>query len=179
MTDEPRVYGVMAEFEDPARLIEAARRTRDAGYKSIDAYSPYPIEGLHDALGAPRTILPLLVLLGGLVGGGAGYTLQYWVSVIAYPLNVGGRPLNSWPAFVPVTFELTILGAAFAGVFAFLVLNRLPQLYHPVFNVDRFERATQDRFFICAESADRRFDRVKTRQLLQETHAVSVEEVRW
>ncbi len=167
MTDGPAVYGVMAEFEDPARLLEAARRARDAGYRAIDAYSPYPIDGLHEALGARRTRLPLIVLLGGIFGGAAAYALQYWVSVIAYPLNVGGRPLHSWPAFIVPTFECTVLGAALAAVLGMLALNGLPCPHHAVFNVERFALATRNRFFLCIEARDRRFDPESAREFLR------------
>jgi hypothetical protein len=162
-----KVYGVMAEFEDPVRLLRAAERARDAGYRKMDAYSPFPIEGLHEALGAPRTILPLIVLLGGIFGGLGGYALQFWVSAIHYPLNVGGRPLNSWPAFIPPTFECTVLGAAIAALLGMLALNGLPCPHHAVFNVDRFALATRNRFFLCIEAKDIRFDERSTREFLE------------
>jgi hypothetical protein len=167
MSDGPELYGLMAEFDDPVRLLDATRRAREAGYRAMDAYSPFPIEGLHEALGAPRTILPLVVLLGGLFGGAGGYALQYWVSAIAYPLNVGGRPLNSWPAFVPPTFECTVLGAALAALLGMLALNGLPCPHHAVFNVERFALATRNRFFLCIEARDLRFDADATREFLQ------------
>jgi hypothetical protein len=161
------VYGLMAEFEDPTSLVAATRRAHDAGYRSMDAYSPFPIEELHEALGAPHTRLPLIVLVGGLCGGIGGYTLEYWSSVIAYPLNIGGKPLHSWPAFIPVTFETTILGAALACVLGMLALNGLPQPYHPVFNVPRFALASRNRFFLCIESKDPKFDVEGTRHFLE------------
>jgi Alternative complex III, ActD subunit len=166
MSDEPRIYGLLAEFDDSGRLLEATARARDAGYRAMDAYSPFPIEGLHDALGAPRTLLPLIVLLGGLFGGSAGYGLQYWVSAIAYPINVGGRPLNSWPAFIPPTFECTVLGAAIAALLGMLALNGLPCPHHPVFNVERFALATRNQFFLCIEARDLLFDLDSTREFL-------------
>jgi hypothetical protein len=161
-----RIYGLMAEFDDPNHLVLAARQARDAGYRCMDAYSPMPIEELHEALGAHHTRLPLIVLLGGMAGCIGGYGLQWWASTIAYPLNVGGRPFHSWPAFIPVTFECTILVAALSAVFGMLALNGLPQPYHPVFNVPRFALATRNRFFLCIEATDPRFDLEKTRAFL-------------
>ena len=140
-------YGVMGEFETPEQLLAAARKAREAGYKHIDAYTPFPIEGLSQAIGFRWTAVPLITLLGGLGGGLTGFGLQYWVAAITYPQNIGGRPFNSWPAFIPVTFELTVLGASICAVVGMLALNKLPQPYHPVFSVDRFARASTDRFF--------------------------------
>jgi hypothetical protein len=160
-------YGLMAEFEDPNDLVAATRRARAEGYRRMDAYSPLPIEELHGALGAPDTRLPLVVLIGGLVGCLGGYGLQYWSAALAYPLNIGGKPLHSWPAFIPVTFECTILVAALSAVFGMLALNGLPQPYHPVFNVPRFALASRNRFFLCIEASDARFDLQKTRAFLE------------
>ena len=139
---QPGLYGLMAEFEAPEALLEAARRAYVTGYRHMDAYSPFPVEGLAAAIGFQRTQLPLVVLLGGIIGGVGGFLLQYYAAVIDYPLNVGGRPLNSWPAFIPVTFELTILMAALFAVLGMLALNGLPMPYHPVFNVPRFALAS-------------------------------------
>src|SRR6476661_4109129 len=164
----PPVYGLMAEFEDPNRLVAAAHRAREAGYRRMDAYSPLPIEELHEAIGFHDTKLPLIVLMGGLIGCLTGYLLQLWVSTLAYPLNVGGKPLHSWPAFIPVTFECTILGAALSAVFGMLALNGLPQPYHPVFNVPRFALASRNRFFLCIEARDSRFDLEGTRRFLEQ-----------
>jgi len=161
------IYGLMAEFDDPASLVAAAERAHHEGYRCMDAYSPFPIEELHEAIGAHRTRLPLIVLLGGLTGCIGGYLLCYWVSVIAYPLNIGGKPLHSWPAFIPVTFECTILVAALSAVLGMLALNGLPQPYHPVFNVPRFALASRNRFFLCIESVDPKFDLDRTRQFLE------------
>lgn len=155
---DPDLYGLMAEFDTPTALVAAARRAYQAGYRRMDAYSPFPIEELHEAIGAHHTRLPLLVLLGGLAGGLGGYALQYWVSAVAYPINVGGRPFHSWPAFIPVTFECTILVAALSAVLGMLALNGLPMPYHPVFNAPRFALASRNRFFLCIEARDPRFD---------------------
>jgi Protein of unknown function (DUF3341) len=163
----PAIYGLLAEFEDPTSLVLAAERTHHAGFRCVDAYSPYPIEELHEALGSRHTRLPLIVLIGGLVGCFGGYALQYWASVIAYPLNIGGKPLHSWPAFIPVTFECTILAAALSCVLGMLALNGLPQPYHPVFNVPRFALASRNRFFLCIEAVDPKFDIDATRHFLE------------
>ena len=171
------VYGLMAEFDNPSALVAAAERARLAGYRQMDAYSPIPIEELSEALGLRRTKLPLLVLLGGIAGCIGGFALQYWASVIEYPLNVGGRPFNSWPQFIPVTFETTVLGAALTCFFGMWALNKLPQPYHPVFNVPEFARASTDRFFLCIEAADPRFDAAKTAEFLKGLHPVGVSEV--
>jgi hypothetical protein len=168
MTTKPSAtYGLLAEFDDPTSLVAATRKARAAGYRRMDAYSPFPIEELHEALGEHHTRLPLIVLIGGLIGGIGGYALQYWASAIAYPLNVGGKPLNSWPAFIPVTFECTILVAALSAVLGMLALNGLPMPYHPVFNVPRFALASRNRFFLCIEARDPRFDLEETRRFLE------------
>jgi len=162
-----RPYGLLAEFEDATALVQAAARAHEAGYKRFDAYSPFPIEELHHAMGSPRSRLPLIVLIGGIAGCLGGFFLQYWAAAIAYPINVGGRPLNSWPAFIPVTFECTILVAALSAVLGMLALNGLPMPYHPVFNVDRFALASRSRFFLCIEARDKKFDLESTREFLQ------------
>jgi len=156
----------MAEFDSPTALVAAARRAREAGYRKMDAYSPFPIEELSEVL-HHKDRLPILVLIGGLVGGTSGFLFQYWASAIDYPINVGGRPLLSWASFIPVTFEMTILVAAFVAVLGVLGLNGLPMPYHPVFNVPRFEYASRNRFFLCIESADPMFDKVTTGQFLE------------
>jgi Protein of unknown function (DUF3341) len=160
------IYGLMAEFDDPKTLVVATERAYHEGYRRLDAYSPFPIEELHEALGGRHTRLPLIVLLGGLFGCVGGYILQYWVLAFAYPINVGGRPYHSWPAFIPVTFECTILVAALSAVLGMLALNRLPMPYHPVFNVPRFALASRNRFFLCVEAKDPKFDLERTRQFL-------------
>jgi len=161
------LYGVMAEFATPHDLLAAAEAARAAGYRRLDAFTPFPIERLSETLGHRPSKVPMLVLIGGIIGACAGYGLQYWVSAVAYPLNVGGRPYNSWPAFIPITFELTILVAGIFTVFGMLALNGLPTPYHPVFNVPRFALASRDRYFLCVESKDRRFDPASTRLFLE------------
>ena len=172
-----QIYGVMGEFLTPEQILNAATKAREAGYKYISAYTPFPVEGLAHAIGFPRTGVPFLTLIGGLGGGLTGFGLQYWCSAITYPLNIGGRPLNSWPAFIPVTFELTILGASLFAVIGMLALNKLPQPYHPVFNVERFSHASTDRFFLCIESRDARFHLTETAKFLQSVQAHHVHEV--
>jgi hypothetical protein len=161
-----RIYGLMAEFEDATALVAATERAHEAGYKRMDAYSPFPIEELHHAMGSPHSKLPLIVLIGGIVGCLGGFFLQYWAATMAYPVNIGGRPLNSWPAFIPVTFECTILVAALSAVLGMLGLNGLPMPYHPVFNVERFALASRSRFFLVIESRDKRFRLEDTREFL-------------
>ena len=152
------LYGVMAEFDNPSELVAAARRTYEAGYRRINGYSPYPIEELWEAIGFHHTRLPVIVLIGGILGGLGGFFMQYYLSVYEYPINVGGKPFNSLPAFIPITFEMTILCAALAAVFGMLALNKLPQPYHPVFNVPNFELATRDHFFLVIEANDARYN---------------------
>ena len=166
-TGTPDIHGVMAEFNTPHDVVEAAHRVHAQGYRKVDAYSPYPIEELSHALGFHHSPLPLLVLLGGIFGLVAVYGLQYWSAVIEYPMNIGGRPLHSWPAFVVPTFDGTILFASLTAVLGLLALNGLPEPYHPVFNVPTFALASRDKFFLCIEARDPRFDREKTREFLR------------
>jgi ActD protein len=177
MNEAVRIYGLMAEFDDPATLLAATRHSYQEGYRRMDAYSPFPVEGLAEALGAGRKEVPLIVLLGGLVGCFGGFFMQYYIAVIYFPLNIGGRPLNSWPAFIPVTFELTVLVAALSAVFGLLALNGLPMPYHPTFNVPRFKSASRDRFFLCIEATDPKFDRYTTREHLLSLGPREVNEV--
>jgi Protein of unknown function (DUF3341) len=171
------LYGLMAEFATPEALLEAAHRSFAEGYRRMDAYSPFPIDGLAEAIGFHKTRIPLIVLIGGILGCIGGFYLQYWAAVIDYPVNVGGRPLNSWPMFIPVTFELTILAAALSAVLGLFALNGLPMPYHPVFNVERFQLATRNRFFLCIESIDPKFDREATRRFLESLGAQGVSDV--
>ncbi len=171
------IYGLMAEFTSPEKLLAAGSRAYHAGYPKMDAYSPLPIEGLSQAIGFHHTRLPLIVLIGGIIGGIGGFSLCYYASVIAFPINVGGRPFNSWPAFVPVTFETTILCAALTAVLGMLALNGLPTPYHPVFNHPRFALATRDRFFLCIEARDPNYSREETARFLASLGAYEVTEV--
>jgi hypothetical protein len=177
MTPASPIYGLLAEFAGPTELLAAARRAYEAGFRHIDAYSPFPVEGLAEELGFHKTRLPWLVFLGGLIGCVGGFFLQYYAMVIDYPFNVGGRPLNSWPMFIPVTFELTILGAALFAVLGMLALNGLPMPYHPVFHVPRFALASRDRFFLCIEATDPKFDREETARFLAELQPSELTEV--
>lgn len=172
-----QTHGLLAMFETHNQLLDASRKAHAEGYRRMDAYSPFPIEGLAEALGHKRTLVPMTVLLGGIVGGLGGYFMQWFAMVRDYPLNVAGRPLHTWPAFVPITFELTVLSAAFCALLSMLLFNRLPQPYHPVFNVADFARASVDRFFLCIESTDPKFERQKTREFLQSLQAREVVEV--
>jgi hypothetical protein len=172
------LYGIMGEFETPDQLLAAAKKARAAGYKHIDAYTPFPIEGLAEAIGFRWTAVPLITLIGGIGGGLTGFGLQYWCSAITYPLNIGGRSLNSWPAFIPVTFELTVLGASIFAVVGMLALNKLPQPHHPVFNVERFAGASTDRFFLVIEARDPKFDLAGGARFLQEASSKFVSEVK-
>lgn len=171
------IYGLLAEFDTPTELVVAARRAYEAGYRRMDAYSPFPIEELAEAIGMHSDRVPLVVLVGGILGGLGGYMMQYWIHVISYPVNVGGRPLHSWPAFIPVTFEMTILFAGLAGALGMLALNGLPMPFHPLFNSSRFAFATRDRFFLCIEAVDPKFDLVAVRQFLETLNPRSVSEV--
>ncbi len=170
-------YGMLAEFDSATALVAAARQATAAGYRRVDAFTPFPIEELEEALAIKPTVLPLLVLLGGIAGGAGGYFMQYYASVIAYPLNIGGRPFHSWPMFIPITFEMTILVAALTAVLGMLALNGLPMPYHPVFNVPRFALASRDQFFLIIEAADANYDAERTRQFLDGLRPVNVWEV--
>ncbi len=171
------LYGLMAEFDTPEAILSAARKAYAQGYRRMDAYTPFPVEELSEAIGFHHPSVPLLVLLGGILGCLGGYFLQVWAMAWNYPLNIGGRPLVSWPAFIPVTFEMTILCAALAAVFGMLALNGLPMPYHPVFNVPRFALATRSQFFLCLEARDPLFDRETSRQFLKSLNPKDVYDV--
>lgn len=171
------LYGLMAEFDGPNELVRAAKRTYAEGYRNIDAFSPFPIEEAWEAIGHHDRRLSFIVLCGGIAGLLSGIGLQEWVHNLAYPTNVAGKPLNSWPQFIPVTFELTILFAALSAVIGMIVLNGLPMPYHPVFNVPRFEFASRDKFFLLVEATDPKFDRQQTREFLKGLEASEVNDV--
>jgi hypothetical protein len=177
MAARPAIYGLLAEFDNPTALVSAARRAFEEGYRNMGAYTPFPVEGLADALGYRQTRLPLVVLIGGLIGCVGGFFMQWYASVIGYPLNIGGRPLNSWPAFIPITFELTVLCAALAAVLGMLAMNGLPQPYHPLFHHPRFAHATRDRFFLSIQAIDPKFNLQATRRFLLELGPKEVAEV--
>ncbi len=171
------LHGLMASFKQPEPLLHAARRAYAAGYRRMDAYVPMPVEGLAEAIGFQSEAVPRLVFAGGLAGAAGGFGLMWWITVIAFPHIVAGRPLNSWPAYIPITFECMVLVACFTAVIGMLILNRLPEPYHPVFNVPQFERASRDRFFLCIEAADPQFDPAFTREFLEQLHAEEVMDV--
>jgi hypothetical protein len=183
MSEQSRslLFGVIGEFSTPESVLAAAKKVHEAGYRHVEAYTPFPVEGLSEAIGFRgfrANTVALLTLIGGLGGGITGFGLQYWVAAITYPMNIGGRPYNSWPAFIPVTFELTVLGASLFAVVSMLALNKLPQPYHPVFNVERFAKASTDKFFLLIEARDPKFNLVESSKLLQTLHAEHVNEVR-
>lgn len=182
MSDDPQIHlhGVVGEFETPEQLLTAVRQVRDAGYKKFDAFSPFPLEGLSEALGVGfwDNLVPQITLLGGLIGGLGGFFFQWWVNVVSYPQNIAGRPLNSWPAFIPVTFEMTVLFASIFSVLGMLALNKLPQPHHALFNSERFfKHASNDRFFVCIEARDPKFSLAESVQFLKKLHAQHVTEV--
>lgn len=174
---KPGIYGVMAEFDNPTDVVEAARRVHEEGYRRMDAYSPFPIEELSEAIGFHHTRLPIIVLIGGLIGLVGGYLMQYYLAAVNYPINIGGRPLHSWPSFIPITFETTVLCASLAAVFGMLALNGLPEPYHPVFNSPNFALATRDRFFIVIEARDPKFDLETTKSFLRSLGSREVTDV--
>jgi hypothetical protein len=167
----------MAEFDTPTELVRAATAAHQRGYRKLDAYSPFPIEELNDALHLHHNKLSLIVLIGGIIGGLSGYLLQYYVTVMHYPINIAGRPLHSWPSYIVITFELTILLASISAVVGLMALCGLPMPYHPTFNVPRFALATHDRFFLCIESADPLFDSIQTSDFLRTLEPREVSEV--
>jgi len=178
MTKEPTLFGLMAAFESPEQLVAAARTAHANGYRNLDAYSPFPVDGLSEALGCTASCVPMIFLGGGVLGCLGGYFMEWFSMAVDYPINIGGRPLHSWPMFIPIAFELTILCSALLGFVGTLVLNKFPQPYHPVFNVTEFrKRASRDGFFLCIEATDPQFDRARTRQFLESTQPTNITEV--
>lgn len=177
MAKRTKMYGLLAQFETPKALFEACEKVRDAGFSAWDAHTPFPVHGLEKAMGLPRSIVPWIVAIMGFSGAGLGFLLQYWTSAVDYPLMISGKPFNSYPAFVPVTFELGILLGSFGAVFGMFGLNKLPTLYHSLFNSERFSRVTDDGFFISIEARDPNYDVQRTRKLLEDAGAIAVEEV--
>lgn len=173
------LYGIVAEFDEPEPIIEAAEKAKRAGYKNIEAYTPFPVEGLDEALGHTNTRLGWVVLIMGMIGGISGFAMQWYANAIFYPLNIGGTPLNSWPRFIVITFECSVLFAAFTAGLFMLGRNGLPQPYHAIFNAPNFEQASTDRFFLCIEARDKKFDAEKTREFLAslETKPLNIAEV--
>ncbi len=173
----PRLHGLMAEFDTAGQLLRATRRAYAEGYRAMDAYAPFPVEGLSDALGFRPKAVPLIGLFGGMLGAATGYGMQYYIHVISLPINVGGRPLNSWPSFIPPTFELGVLFSALGLFFGLFILNGHPEPYHPVFNVEAFARASRDRFFLAIEASDPHFNIDSTRAFMVGLGAREVSDV--
>ena len=171
------LYGVVAEFDTPEDVIDAANRAREAGYKKMDAYTPFPVNGLDEALGMTNTRLGWFVLFMGIAGGLTAFAMQYYANAVFYPLNIGGKPLNSWPNFIVITFECTILFAAFTAGLFMLARNGLPQPYHPIFNTPNFASATRDHFFLCIEATDEQFDAEATGEFLRTLSPLRVSKV--
>jgi hypothetical protein len=167
MNTGEKIYGLMAEFSGGEEILFAAKTAHEHGFRKMDAFTPFPIEGLAEALGQKKSRVPFIVLIAGICGGVGGYFMEWYANVVSYPVNIGGRPHNSWPMFVPITFELTILSAALAAIIGMLALNKLPEPYHPVFNAPDFDRASTDKFFLCIEATDPKFDLQATRKFLE------------
>ena len=177
MAEHQVIYGILAEFDSDHALLEAATRVRDAGYQRVEGYSPLPVEGLADVLGLGKTRVPIVTFCFGLLGAFLGFGVCWYANVVSYTWNIGGRPPNSWPAFIPITFEMMVLGASLGALLSMLGMNGLPQPYHPVFNAPRFSLASRDRFFLCIEATDPKFDPAATRRFLEELSPISVVEV--
>jgi Alternative complex III, ActD subunit len=173
----PSLYGLVAEFETPTELVNACKAAYAEGYREMDAYSPFPIEEASEAIGFHKSAVPLITLIGGILGGVSGFALQYWINVISYPLNIGGKPYDSWPAFIVPTFEMTILFAGVIGMFGMFALNGLPRPYHPLFHVEQFSKVTRNRFFLCVEAIDPKFDLAGTQEFMQRLKPLSISEV--
>lgn len=177
MSETADLYGVVARFGSPESILKAAQQTRDAGYETIEAYTPFYIEGLDDNLGHAPTRLGWVVLMMGITGLIVGFFMQYWSNAVYYPLNIGGKPLNSWPNFIVITFECAVIFSAFTAGLFMLGRNGLPRLYHPIFNTPGFENATRDKFFLCIEAKDENFDTEKAKVFLASLDAEEVAEV--
>jgi hypothetical protein len=176
---DPGLYGLATCFDSPEAVLEAARKVHEAGYRRAEAYTPFAVAGLSEALGFRKTGVPLIVLIGGMVGGIGGYFMLWYANVVSYPWNTGGKPPNSWPAFIPITFEMTVLGSALLALFGMLLLNGLPSPYHPMFRAPHFDLASQTHFFLCIEADDPRFDPAGTRRFLESLNGLAVVEVPW
>lgn len=174
---KPGPFGVVAEFDSPALLMAAANKALDSGYSQMDAFTPFPVHGLSDAIGFKEAKIPWVIFMGGFAGCVGGMGLQWWVATQAYALNIGGRPLFSWPSFIPPAFETTILFAAFGAVFGMIAMNRLPQPHHPVFDTPNFERASQDRFFLLVEAKDAMYDAAAIKKAMEGAGALNVTEI--
>lgn len=177
MNSQPPIHGLMAQFLEPQEVLHAAKSAYEAGYRCMDAYTPFPVGGLPEALGSRGTAVPLIVLVSGIVGALGGYFMEWYSMAVDYPLNIGGRPFNSWPAYIPITFELMVLCASISAIIGMLAMNGLPRPHHPVFGTPGFERASTDRFFLCIESRDPRFDLSRTRRFLESLKPFSLKEV--
>jgi len=177
MNANENIFGLMAEFADEQKILAAAKSAYDHGYRKMDAFTPFPVDGLAENLGRKKSRVPLIVLLGGIFGGLGGYFMEWYANVVSYPLNIGGRPFHTWPMFIPITFELTILCAALAGFIGMFALNKLPEPHHPVFNVPEFERASTDKFFLCIQSDDPKFDLSATRRFFETLQPELISEV--
>ena len=171
------IYGLLAEFSGPDALVHGAKELRRAGYRRVESYSPFAVEGISEALHFRATLVAVIFLVCGVLGAAGGYFMQWYASVILYPINIGGRPLDSWPSFIPITFEMGVLGGVLGGIFGMLTLNRLPRYSHPVSNVDRFRAASSDAFFLCVEASDPEFHSDSTALLLRRIGATQVTEV--
>lgn len=177
MSTNENVYGLMAEFSGEKEILSATRSAYEYGFRKMDAFTPFPVDGLSQMLGQKNSVVPMIVFLCGLGGGLGGYFMEWYAMAISYPINVGGRPLNSWPMFIPITFEMTILSGALGAIIGMLVLNKLPEPHHPVFDAAHFERASTDKFFLCIEATDPKFDLVSTRRFLETLKPECIAEV--
>lgn len=177
MSANENIYGLMAEFSSGEEILRAAKSAYEHGFRKMEAFTPFPIEGLSENLGQKKSLVPFFVLICGIGGGLGGYFMEWYANVVSYPLNIGGRPYNAWPMFIPITFELTILSAALAAIIAMIALNRLPEPHHPVFNAPEFERASTDKFFLCIEANDPKFDLSATRKFLETLKPERISEV--